>query len=96
MTGTTTTRLRVKVTVATVLLLYLVSFGPYVALAARMGWGENRVIIWAGAIYLPHAYLAAKMDAYNRYTTWWIRLGDSKMAAEFREAFESGPITTGL
>lgn len=77
-------------------LIYLVSFGPFVSMAAHMGWNESRAATWAGIVFLPHALLSAKSDAYNRYTTWWIELADPELAASFRESFESGSMAIEL
>lgn len=69
--------------------MYLLSFGPFVALSAWKGWNEDhpcKIII--GIIFFPHILLAVKSDIYNRYVTWWMSLGDKKQAESFRRLFE--------
>lgn len=86
-------RMVFKIALVTTILFYLISFGPFVAFAAYMGWDENPYAIWGGIGYLPHAILAAKSDAYNRYTAWWIKLADPELAASFRKGFLNGSMT---
>lgn len=85
-----------KMALITVVVFYLISFGPFVCLAAYMGWDNNRTAMWAGIVYLPHGILAIKSDAYNRYTAWWLGLADPELAADFREGFVSGSMIIEL
>ena len=80
----------VFLTVAVVVVLYLVSFGPGLYFAVRMdkakvlppAWNEPLGTV-AVVTYYPHILVMAHAEPYFHYVGWWIDLAGEKINTDY-------------
>lgn len=57
---------------ASIVVVYLASWGPLAFLAGVCDWGEDGII---GAVWCPHFALAQVLDTYEHYGQWCYESG---------------------